>query len=202
MTGPNETYPNFTSFALFSTKVYCVNNLSLNSFTEFSFSFTEKRKKREHLASEHLLTRKNITRDVCLEMLYKASLYGLLAWTYFYNAKAKFWLQKLALGTGLDIEHIDWSPLTFSFLGWPQNVFSLTYRSATWKNRTRFKKKKKKSHSPGACISERTRKLGFSLYLTLWQIRVFFLKTKWYLLPKNPDASFWPEFLKFCLKEM
>lgn len=51
MTGPNETYSNFTSFALFSTEVYCINNLSLNSFTE-------KRKKREHLASEHLLTRK------------------------------------------------------------------------------------------------------------------------------------------------
>lgn len=83
-------------------------------------------------------------------VLYKASLYGLLAWTYFYNAKAKFWLQKLALGTGLDIEHIDWSLLTFSFLGWPQNVFSLTYRSATWKNRTRFQKKKKKSFPRGS----------------------------------------------------
>lgn len=101
-------------------------------------------------------------------VLYKASLYGLLAWTYFYNAKAKFWLQKLALGTGLDIEHIDWSLLTFSFLGWPQNVFSLTYRSATWKNRTRFQKKKK-SHSPGAlyqCKTKQTQALPLRHSLT------------------------------------
>ena len=111
-------------------------------------------------------------------VLYKASLYGLLAWTYFYNAKAKFWLQKLALGTGLDIEHIDWSLLTFSFLGWPQNVFSLTYRYATWKNRTRFQKKKKKVIPQGLCISARPSKLRLSLYLILWQIRVFFLNNK------------------------
>lgn len=69
MKGPNETYSNFTSFALFSTKVYCVNNLSLNSFTE-------KRKKRtsgfrtptnQKKTSQGMSALKYYTRLLCMD---------------------------------------------------------------------------------------------------------------------------------------
>lgn len=84
----------------------------------------------------------------------------------------------------------------FSFLGWPQNVFSLTYRSATWKNRIRFqKKKKKKSHSPGAlyqCKSKQTQALLLphpltnQSFLFKQQNAISFLRT-----PMHPfDLSF------------
>ena len=90
----------------------------------------------------------------------------------------------------------------FSFLGWPQNVFSLTYRSATWKNRIRFHKKKKKPLPRGSVSVQEQANSGSPFTSFFDKSEFSFLTTKCYLLPKNPDASFWPEFLKFCLKEM
>ena len=95
-------------------------------------------------------------------VLYKASLYGLLAWTYFYNAKAKFWLQKLALGTELDIEHIDWSLLTFFLFRLASKCLLINIQICHLKKQTKISEKKKKSHCPGAlyqCKSKQTQAL-------------------------------------------
>lgn len=111
-------------------------------------------------------------------VLYKASLYGLLAWTYFYNAKAKFWLQKLALGTELDIEHIDWSLLTFFLFRLASKCLLINIQICHLKKQNKISEKKKKAIAQGLCISARASKLRLSFYLILWQIRVFFLNNK------------------------
>lgn len=107
---PKSNVFKFYHICLFQLKMYCVDNpLSLNSSTV--------RRKKEYLASEqHLLPRKNMAG--CLP---RNAAQGIFVWifgldlVYFYKAIAKFWLQTLTPGTGLDIENI-WAPGAFWLL--------------------------------------------------------------------------------------